>query len=138
MTKAVHSTKEDKYVTATLNPKERPNPLMVDDATNDDNSVVALSQQKMDELELFDGDTVLLKGKKHCETICIVLADDTCPNDHIRMNRVVQNNLRVCSSDIVSIEVCQDIKRGKRIYVLPIDDSVQGIAGNLLEVYLKP
>ena len=30
----------------------------------------------MDELQLFRGDTVLLKGKKRRETICIVLADD--------------------------------------------------------------
>ena len=34
---------------------------MVEEAINDDNSVVALSQKKMDELQLFRGDTVLLK-----------------------------------------------------------------------------
>jgi transitional endoplasmic reticulum ATPase len=132
MAKSVDPTKEDKYVTVTLNR------LLVADATNDDNSVVALSQQKMDELQLFDGDNVLLKGRKRRETICIVLADDTCPNNHIRMNRVVQNNLRVRSNDSVSIEACQDIKHGKCIHVLPIDDNVQGIPENLLEVYLKP
>ena len=33
--------------------KKRPNRLMVEDATNDDNSVIALSQTKMDELQLF-------------------------------------------------------------------------------------
>ncbi|CAF4005703.1 unnamed protein product, partial [Rotaria sp. Silwood1] len=69
----------------------------------------------MDELLLFRGDTVLLKGKKRHETICIILADDTCPNDYIRMNRVVRNNLRVRSGDIVSIQGCQDVKYGKRI-----------------------
>ena len=36
---------------------------------NDDNSVVALSQEKMDELQLFRGDTVLLKGKRRRETV---------------------------------------------------------------------
>lgn len=138
MAKPVDPTKDDKYSTAILNRKERPNRLIIDDATNDDNSVVALSQQKMDELQLFRGDTVMLKGKKRRETICIVLADDTCPNDRIRMNRVVRNNLRVRSGDIVSIQGCQDVKYGKRIHVLPIDDTVQGITGNLFEVYLKP
>ena len=43
----------------------------------------------MDELQLFRGDTVLLKGKRRKETVCIVLSDDKCPNDKIRMNRVV-------------------------------------------------
>ncbi|CAF4192845.1 unnamed protein product, partial [Rotaria sordida] len=130
--------KDDRLATAILDRKKRPNRLIIADAVNDDNSVVALSQQKMDELQLFRGDTVLLKGKKRRETICIVLADDTCPNDHIRMNRVVRNNLRVRSGDIVSIQACQDVKYGKRIHVLPIDDTVQGITGNLFEVYLKP
>ena len=47
--------------TAILNQKKRPNRLIVEDAVNDDNSVVALSMAKMDELQLFRGDTVLLK-----------------------------------------------------------------------------
>jgi transitional endoplasmic reticulum ATPase len=35
----------------------------VEDAKNDDNSVVEMTQAKMDELKIFKGDTVLLKGK---------------------------------------------------------------------------
>ena len=50
---------------------------------------------QMDELQLFRGDTVLLKGKKRKESVCIVLSDDTVTDDKIRMNRVVRNNLRV-------------------------------------------
>ena len=138
MAKPVDPNKEDKYATAILNRKERPNRLLVDDATNDDNSVVGLSQRKLDELKLFRGDTVLLKGRKRRETVCIALSDDTCPNDRIRMNRVVRNNLRVRSGDVVSIQSCPDVKYGKRIQVLPIDDTVQGITGNLFDVYLKP
>jgi len=37
-----------------------------------------------------------------------------------------------------SIQPCPDVKYGKRIHVLPIDDTVDGITGNLFEVYLKP
>merc|ERR1712168_1298406 len=105
---------------------------------NDDNSVVALSQAKMDELELFRGDSVLLKGKKRKETVCIVLSDDTVSTDRIRMNRVVRNNLRVRLGDVVSVSSCSDIKYGKRIHVLPIDDTIEGLTGNWFEVYLKP
>merc|ERR1712173_147099 len=118
--------------------KERPNRLIVDEAANDDNSVVALSQAKMDELELFRGDSVLLKGKKRKETVCIVLSDDTVSTDRIRMNRVVRNNLRVRLGDVVSVSSCSDIKYGKRIHGLPIDDTVEGLSGNWFEVYLKP
>ncbi len=49
----------------------------------------------MDELQLFRADSVIVKGKKRKETVCVVLSDDTCPVDKVRMNRVVRNNLRV-------------------------------------------
>ena len=56
----------------------------------------------MEELQLFRGDTVLLKGKRKKETVCIVLSnDDAVSNDKIGMNRVVRQNLRVRLGDIV-------------------------------------
>ena len=54
----------------------------------------------MDELQLFRGDNVLLKGKRRRETVCIVLSDDTVP-DKIRINRCVRNNLCIRLGDIV-------------------------------------
>ena len=57
----------------------------------------------------------ILKGRRRRKTVCIVLSDGTCPNDRIRMNRVVRNNLRVRSGDVV-----------------------QGITGNLFDMYVKP
>merc|ERR1711937_300319 len=130
--------KGDELATAILNKKSKPNRLLVEDAVNDDNSVVALSLAKMDELQLFRGDTVLLKGKKRKESVCIVLSDDTVTDDKIRMNRVVRNNLRVRLGDIVAIQSCPDVKYGKRIHVLPIDDSIEGVSGDLFNVFLKP
>lgn len=63
-------------------------------------------QAKMDELQLFRGDTVLLKGKRRRETVCIVLSDDTTADDKIRINRCVRNNLRVRLGDVVRSVVC--------------------------------
>jgi hypothetical protein len=58
-----------------LEKKRSPNRLIVDEATSDDNSVIALSTKKREELELFQGDTVTIKGKRGKETVCIVLTD---------------------------------------------------------------
>lgn len=124
--------------TAILKTKEKPNRLLVEEAVNDDNSVVHMSPTKMDQLELFRGDTVLLKGRKRRETVAIVISDDTCPNEKMRMNRCIRNNLRVRLGDVITVQPCADIKYGKRIHVLPIDDTVEGLAGSLFEVYLKP
>ncbi|KJE95921.1 valosin-containing protein [Capsaspora owczarzaki ATCC 30864] len=128
----------DEIATAILKKKSAPFRLIVDEALNDDNSVVSLSQAKMDELQLFRGDTVMVKGKKRRDTICIVLSDDECPNEKIRMNKVVRTNLRVRLGDIVSVHACPDVKYGSRIHVLPVDDTIEGLTGNLFEVYLKP
>jgi transitional endoplasmic reticulum ATPase len=124
--------------TAILKQKNKPNRLIVEEAINDDNSIITLSQAKMDELQLFRADSVIVKGRKRRETVCVVLSDDTCPSEKIRMNRVVRNNLRVKIGDIVSIQPCPDIKYGKSITVLPIDDTVEGLTGNLYEAFLKP
>ena len=134
----VLSEKADNLATAILKQKNKPNRLLVEEATNDDNSIITLSQAKMDELQLFRADSVIVKGKKRRETVCVVLSDDSCPNEKIRMNRVVRNNLRVRIGDIVSIQPCPDIKYGKSVTVLPIDDTVEGLTGNLYEAFLKP
>jgi transitional endoplasmic reticulum ATPase len=50
--------------TAILERKKGPHKLTVEEAKNDDNSVIEMTQAKMDELKIFKGDTVLIKGKE--------------------------------------------------------------------------
>lgn len=64
-------------------------------------SCFSLHQEKTDELQLFRGDTVVLRGKKRRQTVCIVLTEATCSNDRIRVNRVTRNNLRVRLGDVI-------------------------------------
>uniref|UniRef100_A0AAR2K4K9 vesicle-fusing ATPase n=1 Tax=Pygocentrus nattereri TaxID=42514 RepID=A0AAR2K4K9_PYGNA len=135
---SVYSQKAEDFSTAILKQKSRPNRLIVDEANNEDNSIVCLSQAKMEELQLFRGDTVVLRGRKRRQTVCIVLTDDTCGDERVRMNRVTRNNLRVRLGDVISIHACPDVKYGKRIHVLPIDDTIEGLTGNLFDVFLKP
>jgi len=116
----------------------KPNRLIVEDAVNDDNSVVSLSQAKMDELDLFRGDTVMVRGRRRRDTVCIALTDDNLQDGYVRMNRVVRTNLRVRLSDVVTITPCPEVKYGKRVHVLPIDDSVENLTGNLFDTFLKP
>ena len=81
--------------------------------------------------------TLCAQGKKRKDTICIALADDTCDEPKIRMNKVVRSNLRVRLGDVVSVHQCADVKYGKRVHILPIDDSIEGVTGNLFDAYLK-
>ncbi len=54
------------------------------------------------------------------------------------MNKIVRANLRVRIGDVVIVFACPDIAYGKRVHVLPIDDTVEGITGSLFDVFLKP
>ena len=89
--------------TAIMDKKKAPNRLVVDDAQNDDNSVVSLSPAKMEELQLFRGDTVLIKGKKGKDTVCIVLVADECDNANIKMNKVVKSC--IISTFLISLDI---------------------------------
>merc|ERR1719283_673590 len=92
----------------------------------------------MEELQLFRGDTVLIKGKKRKETVCIAIAQEQTEDTKIRMNKVIRKNLGVKLGDIVSLHNAGEVKYGERIHVLPFSDTVEGITGNLFETFLKP
>lgn len=119
--------------------KHSPNRLIVDQSSTDDNSIIYMSEAKMKELNLFRGDVVLVKGKRKRTTVCIALQDDTCDDSFVKMNKCVRKNLRVRLADLVTISLCeQDVPYAKRILVLPLDDTIEGVSGNLFDVYLKP
>lgn len=88
---------EKDVATAILRKKPAPNKLMVDDATNDDNSIISMSNTTMEKLGLFRGDTILVKGKKRRDTVLIVLADDTCEDTKVRINKGTINTVVIAS-----------------------------------------
>jgi hypothetical protein len=116
-----------------------PNRLIVADAIIDDNSEVCLSAAKMEELQLISGDTVLLEGREgRTETLCIVLSSNETEDVNIRMNKVVRKNLYVRLGDTVTISAKIDVPYCKKVHILPLEDTIEGVTSNLFEVYLKP
>ena len=81
---------------------------------------------------------MIVKGKRRKETVCITVPDDDCEEFKIKMNKVVRSNLRVKLGDVVTITPCKDIKYGARIHVLPIEDTIEGMEGDLFATFLKP
>lgn len=53
------------------------------------------------------------------------------------MNKVVRTNLRVGLGDVVSVHQCPDVKYGNRVRILPLDDSIEGLTGDLFDAFLK-
>ena len=46
--------------------------------------------------------------------------------------------MRVRLGDIVNITTKEDVPYCKKVHILPLDDTVEGVSGNLFDVYLKP
>ncbi|GAA5918339.1 hypothetical protein JCM1841_002179 [Sporobolomyces salmonicolor] len=130
--------KNDDSATAILRPKKSPNRLVVDESSSDDNSVAQLNPATMELLQLFRGDTIIVRGKKRKDTVLIVLSSEDVDEGRIQINKVARNNLRVKLGDIATVHACHDIKYGKRIHVLPFDDSIEGLTGDIFNVFLKP
>lgn len=86
----------------------------------------------METLQLFRGDTVLIKGKMRRDTVLIVLADDDLDDGSARINRVVRHNLRVKHGDVITVHPCPDIKyvslphcRSEYIYIFYLFHATQ-------------
>lgn len=80
--------------TAILTKKTTPNTLLVDDSLTEDHSVVVIDAAKMEELGLFSGDYVMLRGKKRRSTVAVVHAHEDVAASRVQMTKVVRSNLR--------------------------------------------
>lgn len=118
--------------------KEQPNELKVANGISSPNSIIGLSPEKMAELQMSRGDLAFIKGKKNHETIGIINAYESCPNDCILINRALQKNIGVRSGNLALIRPCKDIKYGKRIHLKSTSNDNQKNQSNLFQIYLRP
>nr|ODO04470.1 transitional endoplasmic reticulum ATPase [Cryptococcus depauperatus CBS 7855] len=132
------AVQDDSTATAILRQKRSPNRLQVDESPSDDNSVAILHPTTMEALGLFRGDTVIVRGKRRKDTVLICLSQDDIEEGKIAMNKVARGNCAIKLGDLVHVSAANDIKYGKRIHVLPFADSIEGLSGNLFDVYLRP
>lgn len=116
----------------------KPYVTQVEEALNDENSSVQLSQAKMAELKIFKGDAIFIKGKKRKETLVVALVDNKLEEGKIRMNKTVRKNLRVRLGDVVQVRTAGEVPNLAKIHVLPLSDTIEGISGDLTKTYLIP
>ncbi len=123
---------------AILTKKQTPNTLLVDEADVEDDSQIAMSLGKMKELGISSGDVVLIKGKKRKNTIAVALVDEELDELKVRMTKVVRSNVRVRLGDTVDVFKFTDVAEAKTVQVLPFQDTIEGLTGDLYDVFVKP
>eukprot|EP00977_Amphora_coffeiformis_P001607 scaffold310_cov168-Amphora_coffeaeformis.AAC.2 len=117
-------------------------------------SVVGMTENALQEMGLFEGDTVSIKGKRGKKTMASVaivsdsdvsaLADSKGDFSQIGMSPDAMKNAGVRSGDSVTVVPAPDVKFGKAVLILPYEDSLAA-AGvkdtekiNIFEDYIKP
>ncbi|BFU22602.1 transitional endoplasmic reticulum ATPase, putative [Entamoeba histolytica] len=128
--------------TSMFDQKDSPNRLVCDDIpadkVGDSICTVYISINKSTELELFRGETILLKGKRRKETVCLVEVLEDYPDNHIQTSRVTRNNLHVKLGDVITIHKLEDVPNAQAIHVLPYMDTIEGLTGDLFDPFLRP
>lgn len=92
----------------------------------------------MNELKIFKGDAIFIKGKKRKETLVVALIDNKLDEGKIRMNKTIRKNLRVRLGDVVQIRPAGDVPNLTKLHVLPLEDTIEGITGDLTKTFLVP
>mmetsp|Transcript_19901 Transcript_19901/g.48856 ORF Transcript_19901/g.48856 Transcript_19901/m.48856 type:complete len:888 (-) Transcript_19901:34-2697(-) len=120
-------------------------------SSDDGHSVVGITEAAMEEMGLFEGDTVSIKGKRGKKTLASIAVLDesdmmsTSPDaSAIGMSVDTMKNAGVRAGDKVSIVAAPDVKFGKAVLILPTAESLE-LAGvenmddaNVFDDYLKP
>eukprot|EP00520_Triparma_pacifica_P006446 CAMPEP_0118644108 /NCGR_PEP_ID=MMETSP0785-20121206/6756_1 /TAXON_ID=91992 /ORGANISM="Bolidomonas pacifica, Strain CCMP 1866" /LENGTH=841 /DNA_ID=CAMNT_0006535831 /DNA_START=108 /DNA_END=2629 /DNA_ORIENTATION=- len=141
------------YSTAILSSSSTKNTLRVVSSppgSDVGHNVVGLSEEAMEALEVFEGDVVLLKGKRGKSTVGTVAAveqDETASGGEgvlaglpgISLNADAMKNAGVRAGDAVTC-VGQEVKFGKAVLILPFKDSMGDEAEDvdILGDYLAP
>jgi transitional endoplasmic reticulum ATPase len=118
--------------------KRAPNRLTVENPLNDDNSICAMHESKMKELKIYNGDPVLLKGKRRNKALCVAIRENSLDPSKIAINKVVRNNLRSKLGDFITVMPTQEVPNLKKIHVLPYADTIEGLTGSIPQTYLQP
>ncbi|CAM9430943.1 unnamed protein product [Ectocarpus sp. 4 AP-2014] len=128
-----------------------PNRVILDEAAetgleaddDDDTGDVALmSPTKMETLGIFPGDTVVLRGRRRRETLIVAQPDEELDadgkGDRMRVTRRVRRNIRCHLGDTVSVLEAPSVKDGTFVRILPYQDDVENVKGDLIDTLLSP
>lgn len=63
----------------------------------------------MKELKIFNGDPILVKGKRRNRTLLIAVKDNKLNNGKLAVNKVVRTNLKVKIGDLVTINPAETV-----------------------------
>ncbi|SBT74743.1 AAA family ATPase, CDC48 subfamily, putative [Plasmodium malariae] len=137
------SDKETNFLLKALDSGKFPSYCLVGNIDeNADNFEIYMSKEKMDELNISDGFTVLLKGKKKKEMLGIAKVDKNLKKHYVVISFAMKKNLRLMHNDIIKIHPFLNVKKIRNVVISPFSDTVGNlnkseIQKDVLNAYLK-
>ncbi|KIL63014.1 hypothetical protein M378DRAFT_199009 [Amanita muscaria Koide BX008] len=101
-------------------------------------AIATINPATIKALSLVHGCTITVRGEMIRGTALTCLSSESVKEGYIRMNGVARNNLRIKADDLVSVQSCSDIKPANKVQILPFNDSIKGLSGDIFHDYLKP
>jgi transitional endoplasmic reticulum ATPase len=103
-----------------------------------DDGMVGISLNKVNEMNIFQNDGLLLKGKKMKSSIFLVAKVDI-PDDVVVLTRTGCENLCIRVGDFVKVyQLTSDLPVALSVTVLPVKEDLTSLEGNVYESLLQP
>ncbi|ETW37597.1 hypothetical protein PFUGPA_06015 [Plasmodium falciparum Palo Alto/Uganda] len=126
--------KETNFLLKALDSGKFPTYCLVENIDeNLDNFDIYMSKEKMDELNINDGATVLLKGKKKREMLGIARLDRSLKKHYVVISFAMKKNLRLMHNDIIKIHPFMNAKRIRNVVLSPFSDTIPNLSREELE-----
>ncbi|CRG98440.1 AAA family ATPase, CDC48 subfamily, putative [Plasmodium relictum] len=135
--------KETNFLLKALESGKFPNFCLVENIDEKlDNFEIYMNKEKMEELNISDGFTVLLKGKKKKEMLGIARVDESLKKNFVVISFAMKKNLRLMPNDIIKIYPYIKVQKIKSVLISPFSDTVgdlsrEEIEKEVIKPYLK-
>jgi transitional endoplasmic reticulum ATPase len=106
-------------------------------AGQDDNSDVYCDPATLEQMGLFGGDTVWLRARGKATVATVRKAEGLNAGD-LRLNKSSRLNLGVLCGETVTMEANHDCPYARKVHVLPVEDTLEGVEGDLFRDIVEP
>lgn len=109
-----------------------PSLFVLRDTTEGNNSVeIRMGQGPANRLGVAEGNLVRVRGKKRCDTVCVVRIDPDISDNHVDIHSDTRRNLRLRPGDVLSVDLLVDVPMAKVVKLLPFEDTIAPITAEM-------
>jgi transitional endoplasmic reticulum ATPase len=103
----------------------------------DDISVAYLSEEKMKELKILQGDTILIRTKRRKEAVCIAIMKQDMDKTQIKLNNYLMKSLRLKTKEKIEVNLLQNISNVSKVKILPFLETIKHLHFEVHEYLIK-